>query len=137
MRRVASVTVMIFIILLIIYFAWQLRQAIWLFFLSLAVSAAFQPAINFLIKRKFPGKVAIITTYLLGFGALIGLVTLIANPLIADLESLMNETVLAYDGLLLRWLTGNAFQQTVSAQLPSSDEIYNYLADDNGIPFYK
>ena len=134
MRRIASVTVTIFIILLIIYFAWQLRQAIWLFFLSLAVSAAFQPAINVLTKHKFSHKIAILITYALGFGILVGLILLIANPLMVDLENMLNETILAYDDLLLRWSAGHTFQQTISTQLPSSDEIYNYLADDNGIP---
>jgi hypothetical protein len=72
--------------LVILILAWQLRGALILFVLSLAVAAATRGPVNFWMKRGLSRGLGILLTYLLGLTFLGGLIYLVSSPVLRDLQ---------------------------------------------------
>ena len=74
MKRLAWLTTIVLATLAVVLLAWQFRQGVWLFLLSLAVAAAFRPPINNLARRGVPLGVALILVYSFGFAVIATLI---------------------------------------------------------------
>lgn len=72
--------------LLGIYLIYLIKDIlIWLVF-ALIISVLFNPAINFLQKRKLPRVLSTILVYIIVFGLLGGVIYLVASPLFSELQ---------------------------------------------------
>jgi predicted PurR-regulated permease PerM len=130
LKQVAVNTAIVFATLTVVYLLWIFRLAIVLFILSLAVTAATRPYVEFLKTRGLPRGLALILTYLVFIGIIIGLVMLMGGYLAHELQLLADNLARTYDRIWLEWPEGNAFQQAVVQQLPAPARLYESFSPD-------
>ena len=73
MKRIAWYTMLVLITLSGLLLFWQFRQALVLFLLSLAISSAFHPLIDYFTERKIPRNFALVFSYATVLGVVAGL----------------------------------------------------------------
>ncbi len=111
---------------------WELRLAVVLFLLSLAIGGATRPAVDFFIQRGLKRGLAILITYGLGLILIIGLLLMISQPLLIDLQELSDDLLLRYEQLVVNWRAGSSFQKMIADQLPPSRELYEAFTGEQG-----
>lgn len=134
MRRLIGYTVTVLLTLTILIILWQLRQAIFLFVLSLAIAAAFRPLIDFLANKKVPRGLALGLAYLLVISAIGLVVFAIGGPLIRDLQQATDDLSIYYQRIITEWpRSGSLFQSTLAQQLPSPETLFEALSGERGL----
>ncbi|HEX2911940.1 MAG TPA: AI-2E family transporter [Chloroflexia bacterium] len=89
-RRVAGWTLTIVLILLGFVFLWQIRDVVFIVFLSILLAAGIRPIVNFLQKRgPFNRSTGVLTVYLLIIGFIALLLYLTLPPLIREVQDLV------------------------------------------------
>jgi predicted PurR-regulated permease PerM len=133
MSRVARYTTVILVTLTVLVLLWQIKLAVVLFLLSLVIAAAFRPAIDYLVDHRIPRNIALVLTYLLVIAAFALLFAAGINPLLRDIQSLINSLTLDYDRIKLGWPnTDSPLLQSIAMQLPPSGDLYTMLAGEQG-----
>ncbi len=133
MRQIAWYTALVLATLTGLLIAWQFREALLLFALSLAIAAAFRPLIDFFTGRRLPRGVALLLAYLIILGLMAAILALIGGPLLRDIEQATNELIASYERLLASWsVSGLAYQQTLASQLPAAQELFGSLVNEEG-----
>ncbi len=130
-RFIVSIVVVITTLVLLVV-AWQLREAMILFVLSLALAAALRTPVNFWVRRGLSRPLGIILTYLLSLLVLAGLLLIVSGPVLLDLQHATDLFDRTYRQILKDWPAGTPFQQTVSAQLPPLQDLYKAIAGEQG-----
>lgn len=124
MRQVAIYGLTVMVTLVVMVLLWQFREAVFLFLLSLSVAAAMQPLIYSFTNRGLPQQVSLGISYLLLIGVLVGLIVIISEPLVGDLQNLTNDFMVGYEEISYVWpRNGTQFQQSLAAQLPNPDDL--------------
>jgi predicted PurR-regulated permease PerM len=123
MKRLAFYTVIIAATLALLILLWQFRGVVILLVLSLVLTAALRPSVEFFVDRGLRPGLARVLVYLLVFGVLGLSLALIAGPLLAELQMLSNYLIVLYDSTYQEWLTASGLLQTIAAQLPAPDEL--------------
>lgn len=85
--RIAALTLSVCGVLLLLAILWQLRAALVLLFLSIALSAALEPLIIALTERRIPRPLALTIVYAAVAIILVGLPVVLAAPLMADFDA--------------------------------------------------
>ncbi|MBU2543194.1 AI-2E family transporter [Patescibacteria group bacterium] len=81
-----SIVIFTTFFLLFLYFIYQISNILTLFFLGFIIMVALQPFVHRLeTKLRFPRILAIITTYILVFLSIVGILTFIIPPLVSQL----------------------------------------------------
>lgn len=131
MKRVGWYTFIALATITVLVLIWQLREAVILFLLSLAMAAAFHPFIDFLRNRQLPRGLALIIPYLLVLLPLIGLLILSSSSLIREIEVASNRLSISYEYITANWPeNGTPLQRTIAERLPPSKDLYTWLAGD-------
>lgn len=113
---------------------WQLRLALVIFALSLAVAGALRPSVRYLIHRRTPRPIAVGIVYGLTIACVVFLVWLAGGPLMQDIQNVTNGLASSYDRARVVWpQTGTLFQRALAEQLPPSSELYNALTGPQGM----
>jgi len=135
MIKIIRYTVVVVITLMVLLLLWQFSIAIVLFLLSLAVAAALRPSINIIMGRNVPKWLALGIVYFLLTIAIVGSLFLISQPLFDELQTATNDFVANYERAKAEWpLRDSLFQQTLAEQLPPSEDLYQALTTERGIP---
>jgi predicted PurR-regulated permease PerM len=133
MKRLAGYTVIVLSTITVLILLWQLRQAVVLFLLSLAVAAAFRPVIENLQQRGLPKGIALILSYVLVVGFIVVLFVLTSNSLIRDIETASNRLAIVYQQIVIQWPeNGTPFQQYIAQRLPPPEDLYAALSGEQG-----
>ena len=132
MKRLAFYTAVIVATLALLILFWQFRSVVILLVLSLVLTAALRPTVEFFVARGLRPGLARVLVYLLVFGILILSLALISGPLLAELELLSNYLIVLYDSTYQQWLTASGMLQTIAAQLPAPNELGETMAGPAG-----
>jgi predicted PurR-regulated permease PerM len=134
MRQLIRHTAIVLLTLSLLIILWQLRQAILLFVLSLAVAAAFRPLIDLLASKNLPRGLALGLSYLSVIAIVILLVFAIGGPFLRDLQQATDNLSLAYQRILAEWPESRSlFQSTIAGQLPELENLYEALSGERGM----
>ena len=134
MKRIVWYTVVVLTTITLLVVLWQFRRALVLFLLSLAVSGAFRPLINYFVQRRIPRNVALILSYVLVLGVVAGILVIVSEPLARDLALLSNRLAIGYEQIKARWpVSGTQFERSLAELLPPSEELYAGLTGERGV----
>lgn len=132
MKRLAFYAVVIAATLALLILLWQFRSVVILLLLSLVLTAALRPSVEFFEARGLRAPPARALVYLLVFGVLgLGLY-LVISPLLAELQLFSNYLVILYDSTYRTWVEGTAFQQAIAGRLPAPDQLDETMAGPVG-----
>ncbi len=132
MMRVALNTAAALGVLVGLIVAWQLRDAILIFGLSLALAAALRPPIEYLVRRRFPISLAVACTYLPVLIVLAIALLVPAAWLGFEFKQFADDAMRAYEQID-GWHNGNWFQREVVRILPPPEQAMEILSGDRGI----
>ncbi len=132
MKRLAFYAIVISVTLTLLILLWQFRSAVILLILSLVLTAALRPSVDFLVERGLRAGWARLLVYLLVFGILGFGLYLIIGPLLDELQRLTNYLVILYDVTYRAWENGSAVQQAVVGRVPPPDQLGELLAGTSG-----
>lgn len=132
MKQVAGYTAVVLGTLSVLILAWQFRQVIGLFVISLFIAAALRPFITWLVDHGLSlllAQLLVYTTILFTLGATI---YFISSPLLAEVEILSSILTLKYETIYALWREGSAWQQTLVSRLPSPTQLFELIAGPEG-----
>lgn len=133
MKQIAWYSAIVLATITVLVLIWQLRQAVMLFLISLAIAATFRPSIEYLTQRKVPRGIALVLVYVLIIGLVAGLVLVMSGPLVRDLERASNQIALGYERISSTWPeSGTKFQQILAERLPPPGDLYMGNTDGEG-----
>lgn len=134
MIRVAWYTGIVLLTLALLVLLWQFSLAVVLFFLSLALAAAFRPAIDAWTKRGLNRNLAMLLTYLLVIGSISGVLFAFSGPLTTNIQEAANDSAASYEHIKSVWTQhGSLVQQSIAEQLPPPAKLYEALAGSQGM----
>lgn len=132
MKRVAFYAVVIAATLALLILLWQFRSVVILLLLSLVLTAALRPSVEFFEERGLRAPLARALVYVLVIGILgFGLYLVIA-PLLSELQLLSNYLVILYDSTYRAWIEGTSLQQSIAGRLPAPDQLGEMMAGPAG-----
>ncbi|MFP4345338.1 MAG: AI-2E family transporter [Anaerolineales bacterium] len=112
---------------------WQMRIALVLFFLSLAIAAAFRPLIDWWEQRGLPRLPAMLLTYLPVLVVIVALLLVFGGILLDDIRLASDNFLLDYERLKVEWpQSESTFRQLLAEQLPPSNELYTLFTGSLG-----
>jgi predicted PurR-regulated permease PerM len=133
MKRLGWYTLVVLSTITVLILLWQLRQALVLFLLSLAVAAAIRPMIEYLIQRGLPRGIALILSYGLVVGFIATLFLLTGNSLIRDIETASNWLAVGYERITLQWPeSGTKLQRNLAERFPPPQALIAALSGEQG-----
>jgi predicted PurR-regulated permease PerM len=107
---------------------YQFRSIVLLLVLAVLVSAAIRPAVLFLINRFNISRVyAAMSVYLTGSIIVLLFLIVPGNALINELQTIFNDIAATYEARFPQWKEGSAIEQTIAAELPPPDELYETM----------
>ena len=83
-------------IFLLLGFLFVIRDVVIVFFISFVIASALTPAVNYFQERKIPRFVSTVVIYVLFFGFLVLIVSLIISPLSSQIKELANNFPMYY-----------------------------------------
>lgn len=133
MKQVARIAFTVVATLAVLVALWQMRIALVLFFLSLAVAAALRPVKEAIQDRGLSPAQSLIVTYaaaVLGVAAGLSVVT---SSLFGEVAAATDALARAYERARTFWpLAGTPLERALAAQLPDPDALYDALAGAGG-----
>lgn len=132
MKRLMFYAIVITLTLALLVLLWQFRSVVILLILSLVLTAALRPSVEFFMDRGLPPGPARILTYVLMLGVIGLALYLIAQPLLNELRVLSNYLVVVYQNLYRAWEAGTSTQQAIAARLPGPDELSDMAGGSAG-----
>jgi predicted PurR-regulated permease PerM len=134
MKKLASATVIVVAILLVALVLWQMREAVTLLLIALAVSAGLNPAVRLLSQRGLR-RVWAIGVPMLAILGLVGLtITAIASQLLIELEQAAMGLPVWYDQLRQAMDERGGWLADLARELPPSTGLIVQLADAEALP---
>ena len=128
MKRLAILTAVILLILLLVALLWQLRSVVLMFFLALAIAAALEAPIQRLMGWGWSRVLAILTVYGGVFGGLLLLAVLITTPTVHELDPMLQDLLNQY-GLWQQNLTADdATRPQLVRRLPTTEQVVAWFA---------
>src|SRR3954469_3152176 len=103
MKRLAWFTAVILATLTAALLLWEFRAAVVLFILSLVIAATVRPLVDWFAARRLPRGLALLLTYVICVGFMIGLVVILSGPLVTDLQQLTKDATSGYEQLTTTW----------------------------------
>lgn len=128
MKRLALFTAIILGIVIGALALWQMREALEILLVSLAISAGMAPLVDRLIQRGWKRAAAVGLTFALALLLLIAFVALFGALGYADIATIAAGLPSWYDALRRSLLGGGAWLARLAALLPSTDALVASLA---------
>jgi putative permease len=126
--RVAWYSALVLATLTVLVLLWQFSIAVVMFLLSLAVAAAFRPIVESLVQRGLRENIALTISFGSVFSVLIALILVTSEPLLADLQQVIDDLFMAYGWVKNLWLQDQTPLLTnFVVELPPTRELYDAL----------
>jgi putative permease len=132
MKELARYTAIVMVTLGGMLLLWEFREAVILFFLSLALAAVFRPLIQRLKALGLPQIIAVLLPYFITIAALACLVFLSWGPLTKEVQLAAENLAVSYDRFLVEWSRAGPFQQAITDQLPLLVDLPSAIAGEQG-----
>lgn len=123
MKRLAWYTILILATLTAAFLLWQFRIAIFLFILSLTVTAILRPMIDYLAAHRLPRGLPVMITYLAVVTTFAVLILFLIGPVITELQAIAIDLPGTYEQMQKEWITGSWFQQAIAQSLPDLNHL--------------
>jgi predicted PurR-regulated permease PerM len=123
MKRLMVYTAVILATITVLLLLWEFRLIVLLFVLSLIVAASVRPVIVSFVNRGVSPVAAQLLVYVLLIAGVVGLILVVAGPLLMEWNMMLNRGLLSFEALMHRWSEGSNWQQMVARQLPLSAPI--------------
>ena len=133
MKRLAWFSIVVLATFTMAFLFWEIRSAVVLFLLSLVIAATVRPLVDWFAAHGLPRGLALLLTYVVCVGFVIGLVLILIGLLVPDLQQLTKDVTSSYEQLRAQWPHGTAFQQSIAGQLPSPAISMRPLRDDRAL----
>src|SRR3954465_7209988 len=117
MKRLAWSTGVVLATGTAVFLVWELRATVILFILSLVIAATVRPLVDWFAARRLPRGLALLLTYAICVGFMVGLVVILSGPLVTDLQQLTKDVTSGYEQLRTQWPNGTPFQRSLAQQL--------------------
>lgn len=129
-KRIAGYTALVLATLAVLYVIYRLNQVVLLFVLSIVTAAALRAPMLWLQRRGLPRGVAILLLYLLVIAVLGTVLTAVSLPLASELTLAGERVPILYDATIHQWeRSPQQWQQTIAAELPTTQEIIDSIGD--------
>lgn len=133
MKQTVWNIIVIAVTLVVLILLWQFSISIVLFALSLAVAAALRPIINNIAIRIRSKRLALSLVYSLVIGSILVILVVGGQLLLNDLQKATDDFAINYERIKNDWPREESlFRQTLSEQLPSSDDLYKAMISQEG-----
>lgn len=110
---ISSLTMLkILVITAALFFLYFIRDAILIIFVSLILSSAFTPWLDWMQKHKVPRALGILLIYLILFSVIFGAVYLIIPPIINEINELVKSFPYYYEKISTNWQSFQAFSES-------------------------
>ena len=119
MKRIMIYTAVVLATLAAVYFLWQFRLVILLFFLSLFVAAMIRPLTDKLTALGLPKPWAQLLIYLIVAVGLLLMVLLLGDLLLSETNNAINKSIIKYEALHRHWEEGDSWQRWLAGRLPT------------------
>jgi predicted PurR-regulated permease PerM len=130
LKQIALNTAIVLGILTLAFLLWEFREAVIVFFFSLAVAAAARPYVEALSERGIPSGLAIVLVYLL-FIIFLGIVFwAVGSPLVNEIQRLLDSLTRTYDQIMSTWPKGSQLQQMIVQQLPPLADLLKFFSPE-------
>lgn len=133
MKKLAINTFIVLLTISAVAILVRYPEAVLLFLISLSVAAAARPAVDFLTARGFNRGLAVSLTYLALLLVLGGILAAFGGKLLAEIQSLSDSFVLAYDNLWQTWPQGSELQRAIVQRLPPPEDLYRAFTGEQGM----
>lgn len=133
MKSIAVYAAVVLLTLSFLVLLWQFREAMVVFTLSVAISAAFRPLIDWLVGRGLPRPAALLLAYFSVIAVFVALAVALSGPLVRDIQLAADDFAAGYARLKGEWSNGTLFQQTVAEQLPAPENLFAAMAGERGL----
>ncbi len=130
MKRIALHTAVVLATLAALYLLWEMREAVVLFLLSLAIAAALRPISGWLAKRGLPNSLALFAAYMFAIGIPLLLLLAAAAPIISQMRQAGDDIATAYQYVQQHWTKGHSWQRALEARLPPPAQLYQAVVGD-------
>lgn len=137
MKRITIATIVVLATLGGLVLVWQFWQAFVLFFLSLAVAAVARPATDYWVNRGLSRVLALVLTYVIGLGLLVGLLVFVGPVLLRELTDVTDRFAGSYEEIVRTWPEGTPFQQSIAERLPPPSVLYRAMAGERGVHIFQ
>jgi predicted PurR-regulated permease PerM len=132
MKHLAWSTGVILATITLVLLGWELRNAVALFIVSLVIAATVRPLVDWFAERHLPRTLALLFTYVLCVGFIIGLVIILSGPLLTDFRQITTDITSDYERLRTQWPNGTPFQQSLAQHLPAANDLYAAITGPQG-----
>ncbi|HWA96919.1 MAG TPA: AI-2E family transporter [Pirellulales bacterium] len=132
MSRLALHTAIVLSIGCGVLLLWQLRYPVMLFALSLAMAAVLRPLIERLMARGWPKSLAVVVMYGQLVAAIVLLLAIALQPLLAETQRFGDTMMLAYERVAHGWPDRGGWREVIANQLPPPAELYESLVGQHG-----
>lgn len=132
MKRLTYYAIIISVTLTLLILLWQFRSAVILLVLSLVLTAALRPSVDFLVQRGLRAGWARLLVYLFVFGILGFGIYLIIGPVLNELQKLTNYLVVLYDITYNAWQNGSDLQRAAVGRVPPPEQLGELIAGSSG-----
>ncbi len=133
MKRLAWFSIVVLATFTMAFLFWEIRSAVVLFLLSLVIAATVRPLVDWFAAHGLPRGLALLLTYVVCVGFVIGLVLILIGLLVPDLQQLTKDVTSSYEQLRAQWPHGTAFQQSIAGQLPVASDLYAAITGRQGV----
>lgn len=123
--------------LIAVFFIWHLRAVFFMLFLAFIIYSAFDPIVDYLVKKRIPRSFAILVIYFFMF-VFLSLVTVVGVNALIDqynnLSSDIDEIIISFVDNLERvfpWLDGQIDSQKITEDLTQGDAFTEGLFSSN------
>ncbi len=132
MKRLAWFTAVILGTLTTALLLWEFRAAVVLFVLAVTIAAAVRPLVDRLSAHGLPNGLALLITYAVSLGSIIGLVLILGGSFLTQLQQLANDLTSSYEHIKTEWPNGNLFQQVIAQQFSAPNALSQAIVGQQG-----
>jgi len=126
-KPVAFITAVVLATLLSVVLLWELRGAVVLFALSLALSAALRPIVDHMVLRGWSPRAALAAVYLATFLDLSVLAYVLGAETLVELPRAASSLAAGYEEVVVTWPKAGSFRGFIAEHLPPPADIYRAL----------
>lgn len=127
MKRLARYSAIVLATALLGLLLWEFRIALILFIIALFVAAALRPAVRRLEEWGVPGAAGRLGVHLALVVGVVGLIYILGEPLIQEVQGLSNDLTVWYEVTYVRWQSGDMWQQWLTSYLVPPTVVVEHL----------
>jgi predicted PurR-regulated permease PerM len=132
MRQIIKYALVVLGTICAAFLLYQFRGILVILLISMAVTAASRPLLEYLRKFRIPGFLAQLLVLVLLLAVIGGLLLLAGPTFLAEMQRLTNYSLIQYSTAYQVWESGQPWQQTIASRLPEPGSLVDTFLGANG-----